>query len=126
MAYIGRMTPSNERSSSDTTDLGGQKPSRCRPILLEVAMDTTEIYAVTSGLGTKTVGVQSIFARVQNAKGLWLLSCLDGEWFRNQGLTDYFQGREGSDSADLVTGAEADALCKRFGTTVQAATDAAV
>jgi len=89
-------------------------------------MDTTEIYAVTSGLGTKTVGVKNIFARVRTDKGLWLLSCLDGEWFRNQGLTDYFQGREGGDSADLVTDAEADALCRRFGTTVEAATAAAV
>ncbi len=89
-------------------------------------MHSTQIYAVTSGLGTKTQGVHSIFARVENAKGLWLLSCLDGEWFRNQGLTDYFQGREGGDSADLVTGAEADALCRRFGSTVEAATAAAV
>lgn len=89
-------------------------------------MDTTEIYAVTSGLGTKTQGVQSIFARVRKGTGTWMLSCLDGEWFKNNGLEIYFQGDEGADSADLVTGAEADALCKRFGTTVADATAAAV
>lgn len=87
---------------------------------------TTEIYAVTSGPGPEDRKVRSIFARIVNDKGLHYLSWLEGQWLPNSALTDHFYGKEGYRTADLVTGADADALCNRFGTTVEAGERAAV